>query len=61
LVPVRDSEKLAKAIIYLLVNPEIAKKMGKAGRQKVINGFDENMVFDRIKKEYERLIFQKSI
>jgi glycosyltransferase involved in cell wall biosynthesis len=59
LVPVKDSEKLAQAIIYLLRNPDIAREMGKQGREKALKEFDENMVFGRIKVEYERLIKEK--
>ena len=59
LVPVKNSEKLAQAIIYLLKNPDVAREMGKQGREKVLKEFDENMVFGRIKVEYERLIKEK--
>ena len=59
LVPVKDSDKLAQAIIYLLRNPDIAREMGKQGREKALKEFDENMVFGRIKVEYERLIKEK--
>jgi glycosyltransferase involved in cell wall biosynthesis len=53
------SQKLAQAIIYLLKNPDVAREMGKQGREKVLKEFDENMVFGRIKVEYERLIKEK--
>ncbi|MEA3344345.1 MAG: glycosyltransferase family 4 protein, partial [Patescibacteria group bacterium] len=59
LVPVKDSEALAQAIIYLLENPEIAREMGRQGREKALKEFDENIVFSRIKTEYERLIKEK--
>jgi len=59
LVPVKNIQKLAEAIIYLLENPEKAKEMGKNGRKNVIQEFDERFVFDRIKKEYENLIREK--
>jgi len=59
LVPPKDPEKLAEAIIYLLSNPEKAKAIGKEGRKKIQREFDENIVFDRIKKEYQRLIKEK--
>jgi len=59
LVPVKNSKKLAEALIYLFNNPEEAKKMGKAGRIKAMKEFDEQLVFDRIKKEYKRLIKEK--
>lgn len=59
LVPAKNPEELAKAIIYLIENPGIGEEMGKAGREKVLREFDENIIFDRIKKEYSRLINKK--
>jgi len=56
LVSAKNVEELAKAIIYLLKNQQIAERMGKAGRQKVLNDFDERIIFDRIKKEYIALL-----
>lgn len=59
LVPIKSPEKLAEAIIYFLENPTIAKEMGKNGRIKVAKEFDELLIFDRMKKEYDRLIQEK--
>lgn len=59
LVPVKNPAKLAEVIIYLLENPEKAKQMGKNGRIKIVKEFDERLVFDRIKEEYQRLIGEK--
>lgn len=59
LVPIKNPEKIAEAIIYLLKNPDVSEKMGKNGRQKVLQEFDEKTVFNRIKREYERLIKEK--
>jgi len=59
LLPIKDSEKLAEAIIYLLKNPEKAKEMGRKGRRKVLREFDEKLIFDRIRIEYQRLIREK--
>ena len=59
LVPVKNPEKLAEAIVYLLKNPEKDVNFGKTGRVKIIREFDERMVFNRIEKEYERLIKEK--
>ena len=55
----KNSEELAKAIIYFLENPKKAKEMSKAGREKVEKEFDERVVFDRMKREYQRLIQEK--
>lgn len=59
LVPVKNSEKLAEAVFYLLKNPKIAEEMGRSGRMKVIKEFDEELVFNRIKENYEELIRKK--
>lgn len=59
LISPKNSEELSKAVIYLFENPERAKEMGKSGRRKVEREFDEKIVFDRIKKEYTRLIEEK--
>lgn len=59
LISPKNSEELSKAVIYLFENLERAKEMGKSGRRKVEREFDEKIVFDRIKKEYQRLIKEK--
>jgi len=59
LIPAKNSKKIAEAIIYLLNNPEKAKEMGRQGRMKVLREFDERLVFDRMKTEYERLLRKK--
>lgn len=59
LVPAKNSEKLAEAIVYLLLNPEKAKEMGKKGREKILKEFDERIIFNRIKREYQCLIKEK--
>lgn len=59
LVPPQNPYKLAQALIYLLKNPEKAKQMGKNGRIKAVKEFDEKIDFERIKKEYQRLIKEK--
>ena len=59
LVPVKNPEKLAEAIVYLLNNPGKAKEFGENARIRVEKEFDERLVFDRIKEEYDRLIKEK--
>ena len=48
LVPPRDSNELANAIIYLLENEDVREKMGKNGRKKV-----EGYSWERVAKETE--------
>lgn len=59
LVPPKEPEELARAIIYLLSNPQIAEKMGKEGRKKVLAEFDEKLVFERLQTEYLKLTKEK--
>lgn len=50
LVPPKDSDALADAIIYLLENEDVRKRMGKNGSEKV-----ENYSWEKIAEETERL------
>ncbi|MDD5433081.1 MAG: glycosyltransferase family 4 protein [Candidatus Pacebacteria bacterium] len=52
LVPAKNPKELAKAIIYLLENPDVADELGMAARQKAIKEFDENLVFEKLKNAY---------
>ena len=61
LIPVKNPDKLAEAIIHLLSDKEMAEQMGQNGRKKAEREFDERIVFDRIKEEYEKLVFEKNI
>ncbi len=60
LVPIKNSEKLAKAIIFLFNNPDKAKEFGENARLTVEKYFNEDIVFGRIKEEYIRIIKEKS-
>lgn len=59
LVPVKDVKKLTEAIIYFFNNPEKAKEMGKRGREKILKEFNENLIFERLKREYQKLVNEK--
>lgn len=61
LVPVKNAEKLAGAIVRVLSNPQEAKLMGEAGRKKVEGEFDEKLAFAIIKREYDRLLREKKL
>jgi glycosyltransferase involved in cell wall biosynthesis len=43
LVPFGDIEAFADKIIYLMDNPEVAKEMGKRGREKILKEFSLEM------------------
>ncbi|MBM3206354.1 MAG: glycosyltransferase family 4 protein [Candidatus Staskawiczbacteria bacterium] len=56
LVPTKNPERLAEAIIYLLSNKELAKKMGENARKKALSEFDEKVIFKETNKEYQKNI-----
>lgn len=55
LVPVRSGEKLAEALIKLIENPELRKKMGNASRIKAENEFDIGLVISKHLEIYKEL------
>ena len=57
LVPVKDEQTLAGKIEYLLDNPEVCLHFGAAGRQKVLEEFDEEIVFQKTYAVYQEAGF----
>lgn len=60
-VPLGNVEALAGAITELLSDQERAQSMGEEGRRMARERFDERIVFERIKREYERLLRLKGL
>ncbi len=61
LVPVQSSAKLAEAMIDLIEMSEIERsEMGKNGRQKVINEFDQNLIATDILRIIENVVTIKN-
>lgn len=56
LVPVGDARTLAAAIRRLCTNRNEASKMGKAGRDRVLVGFDEQIIFQETGLVYEEIL-----
>lgn len=56
LVPVKNSDELAKAIIYLFNNPNEAQQLGDNARLRVEKYFKEEIIFDRIKEGHRKLL-----
>ncbi len=56
MVPARDPEALAGAILALLEDQRLRERFGAAGREKAVREFDERIVFQRILRTYERLL-----
>jgi len=59
LVPPRSPAELAEALMYFLSHKKEAETMGEVGAEKVQKEFNEQLAFDRITKEYQRLIEEK--
>ena len=54
LVPVKDAESLAAAMLRLYADPEGRQRMGEAGRAKMLREFDERLVIQKIKQVYAK-------
>ena len=54
-----DSDKLAQAIIYHLKNPEISKKMGERGYERVKEHFSLSQMLDKVMGIYQELVTEK--
>lgn len=55
LVPVRDAAALSRRIEYLLDTPDVCRRFGAAGRKKVLEEFDERIVFQKTYAVYQEL------
>jgi glycosyltransferase involved in cell wall biosynthesis len=56
LIPPGDPEKLADAILLLIQNPTIARKMGEAGRKRVERYYDQVRCVGSIESLYKELL-----
>ena len=59
LIPLGDVQALTDAIVALLTDQQKALSLGAEGRRLALERFDEKLVFDRVKAEYARLLWQK--
>ena len=56
LVPLRDSRAIELAVRLFLENPDVARRFGKAARQKVVAEFQVSLVNQSTLTQYERLL-----
>jgi glycosyltransferase involved in cell wall biosynthesis len=56
LVPPRNANALAEAIRYILEHPDARRRMGVAGRDRVLREFDETMVLSKTLDVYRELV-----
>ena len=54
LVPPRDPEALADALLAAMADPEAAAEMGRAGRERVCELFDARATAERVQELYEQ-------
>lgn len=59
LVPPGDSKALAEAIITLLKDEDLARRMGEAGRRRIDSKFSARTMVEKTEKVYEELIEKK--
>ncbi len=59
--PFGDVPALAQAILAVLEDGELARRLGETGRQMARERFDERCVFQTVKNEYARLLGQKGL
>ena len=56
LIPPRDADALAKAIITLLKDEELAQRMGETGKRRIDERFSAETMVKKITEVYEKLI-----
>lgn len=56
-----DPDKIAEKLIYLLQRPELAQKMGEAGRKRVTEKFNLEKHISKILKVYRKIISDRQI
>ena len=59
LVPPKDTDKMSEAIITLLKNSELRKKMGEAGRKRVEDKFRLDIMVSEYIKTYKLCFLEK--
>lgn len=59
LVPVRDPEALARAVIRILRDGVLAQRMGEAARRYALQHFDERQVIARMLEAYDSLLTKR--
>ena len=56
LIPPKNPKRLVDAILYLAKNPELRKKMGKKGRQRVLKYFSQEIIIKQTLCVYDELV-----
>jgi sugar transferase (PEP-CTERM/EpsH1 system associated) len=61
LVPPRDPSALAKALATLVRDPDLRRRMGQAGRERVLQHFSVERMVERTQNLYEQLLSAKGL
>jgi len=61
IVPVRDPDALAAALIRLFQDTSLRKRLAEGARRRAVNVFDERRVFEIILDAYERLLRSRNL
>ena len=61
LFPLGDAAALAQGILAILRDESLARRFGEAGRRLAREKFDEQLVFDKVKAEYARLLKERGM
>jgi glycosyltransferase involved in cell wall biosynthesis len=61
LVPVGDPRALAAAIANLLANPDLSRRMGQAGRERVEHDFRQEIVWSEMVDLYQELLRERGL
>ncbi|HUW18210.1 MAG TPA: glycosyltransferase family 4 protein [Sedimentisphaerales bacterium] len=56
LVPAKDPESMARAIVRLLVDDDLRQRLGEAARQRAINDFPAERICPLLTQEYQKLL-----
>lgn len=56
LVPVKDPQALAEALIQLIEDPGLRRRMGECGRKMVLDSFTERHVFSQVLQLYRTML-----
>ena len=61
LVPARDSGALAQAIKTYVDDPELRRRHGAAGRQRMLRDFHPEDIWEAVHQEYRRLLRERGV
>ena len=55
IIPPKDEQALYEAMKFMLTNPEKRKKMAQVSRSKIVDNYEQEVVWKALLKEYDQL------